>query len=90
MFLKINYIPNSPSLVENKLLVRSADAKTLIEVPGASYQHCFLLSGILLIIITLPSEEETGLLIIKMLPHLSFYKITVRTLDVTSFHHSFY
>lgn len=75
--LQINYIPKS-SLAENELLVRRAAAKTLIKVPGASCCHRFLFSGMFLITITWPSEEETGLLNIKMLLHLSFYKITER------------
>lgn len=76
MFLKINYIPNSSSLAENELLVRCAAAKTLIKVPGASCRHRFLFSGTLLITITWPSEEDSVLSKIKMLPHSSFYKIT--------------
>ena len=76
MFLKVNYIPNSPSLAENELLVRCAAVKTLIKVPGVSSRHCFLFSGMPSITITPPSEKEPGLLKLKMLLHLSFYKIT--------------
>ena len=76
MSLKINYIPDSPSLAENELLINWAAAQTLIKVPGASRRHCFLFSGPPLITSTWPSEEETVLSQVKMLLRLSFYKTT--------------
>ena len=72
MYLKVNYIPHSPSLAESELLVSCAAAKTLSKVSGASRCHRLLVSGPPSISITRPSEKETGLVTIKMLLQWSF------------------